>query len=103
MNTYYTIANVERQCYGYGDFGSEEVIKRAGPWGSGDFPPLFKSRTDVEAWLRGATEHAGSWWPEWQKWVAKLSGDKLPARQPGDGKLTPIEDAPGAYVKVRQQ
>jgi polyhydroxyalkanoate synthase len=24
-----------------------------------------------------------------------------PARQPGDGKLPPLEDAPGSYVKVR--
>ena len=28
-------------------------------------------------------------------------GAKVPARQPGDGELTAIEDAPGSYVKVR--
>ena len=33
-----------------------------------------------------------------QQW---LDGARVPARQPGDGKLTPIEDAPGSYVKVR--
>jgi len=27
----------------------------------------------------------------------------LAARKPGDGKLKPIEDAPGSYVKVRAQ
>ena len=27
----------------------------------------------------------------------------MPARQPGDGKLKPIEDAPGSYVKVRAE
>ena len=26
---------------------------------------------------------------------------EVPARVPGDGKLKPIEDAPGSYVKVR--
>ncbi len=55
---------------------------------------------DPEAWLNGAAEHAGSWWPTWSKWLAKKSGEKVPARVPGDGKLEVIEDAPGAYVKV---
>ena len=53
------------------------------------------------AWFRGATEHPGSWWPAWAKWVGKHTGPKVPARVPGDGKLKPIEDAPGAYVKLR--
>jgi len=43
----------------------------------------------------------GSWWPEWDIWVEKFAGDRVPARHPGDGKLAPIEDAPGSYVKVR--
>ncbi len=56
---------------------------------------------DPDTWFAKASEHAGSWWPEWQKWVAKHAGPKVPARVPGDGALTPIEDAPGSYVKVR--
>jgi polyhydroxyalkanoate synthase len=52
-------------------------------------------------WLAGATEHKGSWWPEWHKWVSNRSRAKTDARKPGDGKLKPIEDAPGSYVKVR--
>ena len=31
----------------------------------------------------------------------RKSGRKVPARKPGDGKLEPIEDAPGSYVRVR--
>lgn len=54
-----------------------------------------------EAWLADATEHPGSWWPDWIKWMQKHSGKKVPARVPGEGKLTVIEDAPGSYVKVR--
>jgi polyhydroxyalkanoate synthase len=30
-----------------------------------------------------------------------MSGERVPAREPGGGKLAPIEDAPGRYVKVR--
>jgi polyhydroxyalkanoate synthase len=56
---------------------------------------------DAEAWFHGATEIAGSWWPDWQRWVTALGKEQVKARVPGDGKLTPIEDAPGSYVKVR--
>ncbi|MEE8501477.1 MAG: class I poly(R)-hydroxyalkanoic acid synthase, partial [Kiloniellales bacterium] len=54
-----------------------------------------------DAWLAGAEEHPGSWWPDWAKWVGKYGGGKVKARTPGDGKLKVIEDAPGAYVRVR--
>ncbi len=54
-----------------------------------------------EAWLEGATQHEGSWWPDWKKWLDKHSGDKVPARMPGDGALKVIEEAPGSYVKVK--
>ncbi|HEX4077372.1 MAG TPA: class I poly(R)-hydroxyalkanoic acid synthase [Rhizomicrobium sp.] len=57
----------------------------------------------VEDWLAGATEHPGSWWPDWEKWLAPLSGRKIPARVPGDGKLKPLCDAPGTYVKVKAE
>ena len=58
---------------------------------------------DPEAWLAGAEERAGSWWPEWQSWVADFADGKVPAREPGKGKLKAIEDAPGSYVKVQEQ
>jgi polyhydroxyalkanoate synthase len=54
----------------------------------------------AEAWLKAAAAVEGSWWPEWQKWVARHAGGQVPARQPGDGRLTPIEDAPGRYVRA---
>jgi polyhydroxyalkanoate synthase len=57
----------------------------------------------VEDWQAGAVEHPGSWWPDWNAWLSKLSGPKVPARKPGDGKLQPLGDAPGSYVKVKAQ
>jgi len=57
--------------------------------------------TDVEAWLKKAKEHPGSWWPDWLAWIASHGDERVPARAPGGGKLTPIEDAPGSYVKVK--
>jgi polyhydroxyalkanoate synthase len=62
-----------------------------------------KKAGDFDAWLPGAKEHAGSWWPDWDQWLSALSGGQVPARQPGDGKLKPLGDAPGEYVKVKAQ
>jgi len=55
----------------------------------------------LDDWLDGATEHPGSWWPDWAEWIGKRSGKRVEARKPGDGKLKVLGDAPGDYVKVR--
>jgi poly[(R)-3-hydroxyalkanoate] polymerase subunit PhaC len=62
-----------------------------------------KNPPTAQEWLAGATAHPDSWWPLWQRWVSKYGGGEVPARTPGDGKLRPIEDAPGSYVKVRAE
>jgi polyhydroxyalkanoate synthase len=62
-----------------------------------------KKTETLDGWRKGATEHPGSWWPDWDKWLSKLSGGKVPARHPGDGKLKILGDAPGEYVKVKAQ
>ena len=55
-----------------------------------------------EEWLAGAEEHEGSWWTDWRKWVSRYNGGKkVAARQPGEGGLDVLEDAPGSYVKNR--
>jgi polyhydroxyalkanoate synthase len=60
-----------------------------------------KRPAEPEAWLAAADPHEGSWWPDWQAWLAKKSGPKVPARVPGAGRLPALEDAPGSYVRVR--
>lgn len=52
-----------------------------------------------EAWLAGSTELAGSWWPDWQRWVTGQDPAQVPARKPKHA----LEDAPGSYVKVMAQ
>src|SRR5215831_14567903 len=54
-----------------------------------------------DEWFSGATSHQGSWWPVWDEWVTRLDPDRIPAREPGGGRLPVIEDAPGSYVRVR--
>jgi polyhydroxyalkanoate synthase len=58
---------------------------------------------EPDEWFQGATELAGSWWPDWHRWVTaqdKAAKDQVPARLPGSGALPALEDAPGSYVKV---
>jgi len=52
-------------------------------------------------WQAKATEHPGSWWPHWAKWLHEQSGKWVAARDPNSGPLSPIEPAPGSYVKVK--
>jgi polyhydroxyalkanoate synthase len=56
----------------------------------------------LKEWLEQAKEHAGSWWPDWSEWLGDFSGEKIPARKAGEGKLSVIEDAPGSYVTSRK-
>jgi len=55
----------------------------------------------LEEWSATARETKGSWWPDWAAWLAQYSGPKVPARNPSNGPLWAIEDAPGSYVKAR--
>jgi polyhydroxyalkanoate synthase len=74
-------------------------------------PPASKKRNywinddlggDAEAWLAGATEVAGSWWPEWTGWLKPHSGALVAApKAPGNRKYPRIEPAPGRYVKQK--
>jgi polyhydroxyalkanoate synthase len=58
----------------------------------------------LQSFIDGATEHQGSWWPDWIEWLTKRGPKTVEAkgaRIPGKGKLKAIEDAPGRYVKAR--
>ncbi|MFU8832333.1 MAG: PHA/PHB synthase family protein, partial [Wenzhouxiangella sp.] len=67
--------------------------KKYGYWTNDDLPE------DPEAWIAGAEQHQGSWWPHWHDWLKQHSGRRIKARIPGEGKLEVIEPAPGSYVK----
>lgn len=58
----------------------------------------------LDAFISGATETKGSWWPDWLGWLETLAPETVPvkgARRPGKGRRKAIEDAPGRYVKSR--
>ena len=52
-------------------------------------------------WLEGANFNEGSWWPHWERWLTKHSGEQVAARIPGDSTHPILCDAPGNYVIVK--
>ena len=64
-------------------------------WTNDQLPP------SLAEWQAGAVEHPGSWWEHWAAWLHEKSGEWVDARDPGKGPLSPIEAAPGSYVKVK--
>ena len=64
--------------------------------------PENKFPASIDTWIKGATEHPGSWWTDWTGWLSKHSGKKISApKTPGRGKYKVIEPAPGSYVKAK--
>lgn len=58
-----------------------------------DTPP------DPDDWRTAATTAAGSWRPDYARWLAERSGPQVPAPESlGGGQLRVLGDAPGSYV-----
>ena len=55
---------------------------------------------DPDTWIKTVPSKDGSWWPEWEGWLARRSGDSIPPPAMG----APVKgydvvcDAPGVYV-----
>jgi polyhydroxyalkanoate synthase len=61
-----------------------------------------KLPADAAAWLEGADEKPGSWWPEWAGWLATHAGKQVAAPKAyGNRQHKVIEPAPGRYVKQK--
>jgi polyhydroxyalkanoate synthase subunit PhaC len=63
-----------------------------------------KKPGNLDAFIEGATETKGSWWPDWHGWLWAHDATSVKtdgARIPGKGRLHALEDAPGSYVKTR--
>lgn len=59
---------------------------------------------NADEWLSKATEMPGSWWNDWAVWLKERCGELIPAPSTlGSLRHSPIEPAPGRYVKVRNE
>jgi poly[(R)-3-hydroxyalkanoate] polymerase subunit PhaC len=74
-------------------------------------PPAAESRSSYriadehpaapEAWAARAATRKGSWWPDYDQWLAARSGELKPARKRlGGGRYKALAQAPGSYVHV---
>ncbi len=58
-----------------------------------------KTPADVDEWMAGAEEVAGSWWPYWIEWLSARAGKKIAAPATLGSKKNPeLGAAPGLYV-----
>ncbi|MDQ3661857.1 MAG: class I poly(R)-hydroxyalkanoic acid synthase [Actinomycetota bacterium] len=65
---------------------------KAKHWTNEQLPP------DPETWLQGATEHQGSWWEDWTKWIDARAGKKRTPPSMGSDDYPVMGYAPGRYV-----
>ena len=54
-------------------------------------------------WLKHTSEHAGSWWVDYDKWLSKKSGKlkKVNSLSTTDEQMKAMIDAPGTYVRQK--
>lgn len=66
-----------------------------GYWSNDDLPAR------PQDWLDHSSFKQESWWLDWTRWIEPHSGKKVKARKIGNAAYRPIEDAPGAYARIR--
>lgn len=53
---------------------------------------------DADTWYRKTKPTFGSWWPAWENWLVKYSGNKTKPPSMGNETYPPTLDAPGSFV-----
>ena len=95
------------KCFGgpvrYVMAGSGHIAGVVNPADEAEIPVLDRraAEGEFEDWVAEAKETPGSWWPDWIEWLTAQAPEKVRARKPGEGKLKPLGDAPGEYVRVK--
>jgi polyhydroxyalkanoate synthase len=86
--------------------GSGHIAGVVNPPGSGKYQYWTNDKpcASLEDFVAGASEHPGSWWPDWLAWIEARDGGRVKAtgrRKPGSKANPAIENAPGRYVTMR--
>ena len=59
MMTLFAIASETHECYGHGDYGTEERIIRLGAYGLEGFPPVFTTKNRAQEWIDSQKMYSG--------------------------------------------
>jgi polyhydroxyalkanoate synthase len=62
---------------------------------------IGEGASSPEEWMKAATKHEGSWWPDWSAWLSDRAGPKVAPPLSGCTQHSPLADAPGTYVLER--
>jgi polyhydroxyalkanoate synthase len=82
--------------------GHLQAILRPPGGRAGGFRTRAGTPRDADEWLAGGTDHDGSWWTHWERWLARRSTGTRPApSELGAPGLEPLERAPGRYARKR--
>lgn len=86
--------------------GSGHIAGVVNPPSSGKYQYWINEgqTADLKTFIDGASEHPGSWWPDWIEWIRTQGSATVPVkgkRKPGGKGDGVMEDAPGRYVKMR--
>jgi len=84
--------------------GSGHLAGVINPTKTGKYPHWTNANgpESAEEWFAGATEHKGSWWPDWYAWLEDKNSEKTTIAAPGTHEKYPaLEAAPGSYAKKR--
>lgn len=81
--------------------GSGHIAGIVNPPNENKYNYYVNTKTDQSAdeWLAHATEHPGSWWPEWMTWLKKQSKTLIDAPDMSKLPIKALVDAPGTYVR----
>ena len=77
----------------------QALVNPPGPESHSSYRVADENPADPEAWLGRAATRPGSWWSDYDEWLAARSGEPKPApKRLGGGHYKALAKAPGSYV-----
>jgi polyhydroxyalkanoate synthase subunit PhaC len=77
----------------------QAIVNPPSPESRSSYRTAETNPATAEKWFEEASKHQGSWWTDWDSWLAERSGERKPApTELGSAKHKPSAKAPGSYV-----
>ena len=79
----------------------QALVNPPGPASRSSYRVAVEHPVTPEAWTERAATTQGSWWPDYDEWLAARSGELKPApKRPGRDDYKALAKAPGSYVRA---